>query len=459
MFPRGDPARIPASAAAHAGLAGVLEELGDFDGSHASLREALRHDPRHAGALARLATRLRDKLSASPTGPRSRACWPIPACRLTGAGRSCSAWPTCSMPGASSTGPPGSLAEANALQLADFEARGRGYDPAAHHSFVDRLIAAFTPEFFERCAAFGPGNGAAGLRRRHAAVGHDAGRADPGEPPPGLWGGRAATGPADVRGHSPSDRPRSLPLDCLAHLDRSALRSWPAGTSTRCRAQTRSADRVVDKMPENTLYLGLIAALFPRARLIHCRRDPRDVALSCWMTHFAEIRWACDPHHIASRSAEYHRVMDHWRRVLPVPIFEVRLRSDGRRPGGRVAGACGLVRPGVGPGLPRVPRDPAPRADRERRPGPPADLQQLDRPLEELRAVLCRAVRRARERRVSAEWDSSGEGPRSRFGLLFDVDDPCSRFGFVLSFGVRGKMHYHGRATASIALWGTASGC
>ena len=76
-------------------------------------------------------------------------------------------------------------------------------------------------------------------------------------------------------------------------------------------------------MPENTLYLGLIAAMFPRAKLIHCRRDPRDVALSCWMTHFAEMRWACDLDHIASRIIENHRVMDHWRRVLPVPIFEL----------------------------------------------------------------------------------------------------------------------------------------
>ena len=44
----------------------------------------------------------------------------------------------------------GLFAQANALQRADFEARGRGYDPDAHRSFVNRLIATFTPEFFER---------------------------------------------------------------------------------------------------------------------------------------------------------------------------------------------------------------------------------------------------------------------------------------------------------------------
>ena len=76
-------------------------------------------------------------------------------------------------------------------------------------------------------------------------------------------------------------------------------------------------------MPENSLYLGLIAALFPRARLIHCRRDLPDVALSCWMTNFGEVRWACDLEHITSRIEQHQHIMAHWRRVLPSPILEV----------------------------------------------------------------------------------------------------------------------------------------
>jgi Sulfotransferase family len=84
-----------------------------------------------------------------------------------------------------------------------------------------------------------------------------------------------------------------------------------------------SADRIVDKMPEDYLCLGLIATLLPRATLIHCRRDLRDVALSCWLTSFGPLRWACDVDHIATRFAEYRRVMHHWRKVLPSPMLEV----------------------------------------------------------------------------------------------------------------------------------------
>ena len=41
------------------------------------------------------------------------------------------------------------------------------------------------------------------------------------------------------------------------------------------------------------------------------------------MTDFRQIRWACDPVHIASRFGAYQRLMEHWRRVLPVPVLEV----------------------------------------------------------------------------------------------------------------------------------------
>ncbi len=53
------------------------------------------------------------------------------------------------------------------------------------------------------------------------------------------------------------------------------------------------------------------------------RRELRDVAVSCWMTNFRQIRWANDPDHIAARFRDYRRLMDHWRRVLPVQILEV----------------------------------------------------------------------------------------------------------------------------------------
>jgi hypothetical protein len=83
------------------------------------------------------------------------------------------------------------------------------------------------------------------------------------------------------------------------------------------------AERVVDKMPDNYSLLGWILTLFPNAKIIHCRRDPRDVALSCWMTQFGAIRWASHKEHLVHRIAQYQRLMAHWREVIPGKFIEL----------------------------------------------------------------------------------------------------------------------------------------
>ena len=85
------------------------------------------------------------------------------------------------------------------------------------------------------------------------------------------------------------------------------------------------AIRISDKMPYNYLHLGLISVLLPNARIIHCRRDPRDVCLSNYFQLYA------DAHHYTYQlddlilyNREYERLMDFWRDHLPIDIHEVR---------------------------------------------------------------------------------------------------------------------------------------
>jgi hypothetical protein len=112
-------------------------------------------------------------------------------------------------------------------------------------------------------------------------------------------------------------------IEGLRRLDRPTAQRLASRHLERLRGLSGIALRIVDKMPDNYLYLGLLASLFPRAKFIHCRRDLRDVAVSCWLTHFREIRWTNDQEHIASRFHEYQRIMEHWRKVLPAPLLEV----------------------------------------------------------------------------------------------------------------------------------------
>jgi tetratricopeptide (TPR) repeat protein len=79
------------------------------------------------------------------------------------------------------------------------------------------------------------------------------------------------------------------------------------------------ARRIIDKMPDNIFQLGLIATLFPKARVIFCGRDARDVALSCFFQRFAmPYGFDTDLEDCAFRIREVGRLTAHWHSVLPV---------------------------------------------------------------------------------------------------------------------------------------------
>lgn len=76
--------------------------------------------------------------------------------------------------------------------------------------------------------------------------------------------------------------------------------------------------RVVDKMPANFLYAGLIHAVFPRARILHMQRHPIDTCLSIYFQNFFHLHaYASDLDDLVHYYGEYVRVTDHWRGVLP----------------------------------------------------------------------------------------------------------------------------------------------
>jgi tetratricopeptide (TPR) repeat protein len=91
----------------------------------------------------------------------------------------------------------------------------------------------------------------------------------------------------------------------------------------RLRKHSTTAGRVTDKMPHNFELLGLIALLFPKARIVHCRRDAIDTCVSCFTNRFAETHgYNADLTNIGLYYREYDRLMGHWRRVLPLPMLE-----------------------------------------------------------------------------------------------------------------------------------------
>ncbi len=77
----------------------------------------------------------------------------------------------------------------------------------------------------------------------------------------------------------------------------------------------------VDKMPDNYSLIGWIFTLFPNARVIYARRDPRDIALSCWKANFGAINWAYRIEDIADRIVQHHDIMKLWQKKYGDKIF------------------------------------------------------------------------------------------------------------------------------------------
>jgi tetratricopeptide (TPR) repeat protein len=330
---------------------GILqEEMGRMAEAEATFRVAARIAPGHPKPLARLAMHLKAKLSETEfaaisnclakADPADPSTFPL----LFGLAHYHDALGEFAKTA-------DYLQRANALALEHQRKQYRPYDPAQHSAFVDSLIKEFTREMFSRLSGAGdttrlpvfvfglPRSGTTLVEQvlaSHSRV-HGAGelRLGPKSFEALLNGLDGADGNVP-----PLDGLDAAAIEALSRRHLGALLTLLARDRLRS-----SADRVVDKLPDNYLHLGLLALLFPNATYIHVRRNLRDIAVSCWMTNFRAIRWACDPDYLAGRFHDYKRLTAHWRKVIPVRVHEViyeQLIDDFETEARKLVTACGL---------------------------------------------------------------------------------------------------------------------
>jgi tetratricopeptide (TPR) repeat protein len=190
------------------------------------------------------------------------------------------------------------------------------FDRNAFARRVDELVSTFTPSLFAHHAGIGnddetpvlilgmPRSGTTLVEQilsSHPSVGGG------GELP--FWSERAPALEQALREKTEAGMIPRIAADYLSLL----------------RGLARGATRVTDKLPYNFLWIGLIRLVFPRAFIIHCRREPVDTCLSIYTTNFASpTEFSSDRGDLAFYYEHYRRLMAHWRNVLsPERFFEV----------------------------------------------------------------------------------------------------------------------------------------
>lgn len=312
----------PDAADVHLNLGMLLAEAGDVEQATVSWKESLRHEPNHPEALSAMALTLRERLPPELVGACERV---VAHPRVPGKRKAVLQYGLAQvMDARGQSARAAELArQANAFFKEEAQRLGQQYDPAEHRSYVDRIIRAYSPAHFARVHGWGINSDlpifVLGLPRSGTSLIEQILASHP-----QVFGAGELNTMRDLYRDIPTVVGKQAPgIDCIGDLTQPQVRALAERYLSELRRLNDRARFIVDKMPDNYLMIGLIATLLPAARIIHVRRDERDVGLSCWMTLFKHIRWACDLEHIGHRIREYQRLMAHWRTVLPGRLLEI----------------------------------------------------------------------------------------------------------------------------------------
>jgi tetratricopeptide (TPR) repeat protein len=118
------------------------------------------------------------------------------------------------------------------------------------------------------------------------------------------------------------------PPSAAREWTRELVRSHADRHLQRLEKLAHGAVRVTDKMPDNLFNLGLIATLFPRARVVFCHRDGRDAALSVFFQKFIQrVAFSTDLLDAGRRWHETERMAALWEKTLPLRIHHVQYET------------------------------------------------------------------------------------------------------------------------------------
>ncbi|MCZ6912502.1 MAG: sulfotransferase, partial [Proteobacteria bacterium] len=177
----------------------------------------------------------------------------------------------------------------------------------SHQDLVGRIITTFDREFFD---SFGPRGSQSeqpvfivGMPRSGTSLVEQVLASHP-----------RVNGAGELRFIEQASRtPVGLYPDSVSTLDARALEAAAEEYLKQLRDRGGNIRHITDKYPANFLHIGFIRLLFPRASIIHCRRNPVDTCLSIYFQDFATANlYANRLEDIGAYYQCYQRLMEHW---------------------------------------------------------------------------------------------------------------------------------------------------
>ena len=208
------------------------------------------------------------------------------------------------------------------------QAGGQKFDLERYRRWVDAMIETFTPELMASMAAYGNPSEVpvfvVGMPRSGTTLTEQICASHP-----------------DVHGAGELSKLRRIANgigfggrsnvqfgESVATITPDLTRTLAEGHLAYLRERAPDALRIVDKMPHNFELVGLIGILFPKARIIHCRRDAIDNCVSCFVLQFSDAHsYSADLQTLGLYYREYDRLMRHWNNIFPGRIFENRYET------------------------------------------------------------------------------------------------------------------------------------
>ena len=80
---------------------------------------------------------------------------------------------------------------------------------------------------------------------------------------------------------------------------------------------------ILDKNPFNFFWIGFIKILFPKAKIIHVKRSPKDTCYSCFKQLFENINFADDMDDLSMFYNSYNKLMKFWNLTLKDTILNI----------------------------------------------------------------------------------------------------------------------------------------